>query len=318
MAQRRYTIVFYGAVLIAGLATYGVFRVLEAAKTSARVATQPVLVAAKNIPAGAALDPSALTVTHWPAVAVPPGALTSLQAARGRVARVPVFAGEAIVPGRLAREGTAPGLEAQIAPGMRAMSVRINDVAGLSGLVQPNSRVDVLVTLRHAGQTTEEVSKLFLENMRVLSMGSRTTRDGSGQATPATTATLEVTPEQAERLAVAQRQGMVQLVLRGFDDHDSTKTKGATSSEVLAQLRNAKPAPVVASAPTREARRAPRRAAAVEPPTPPPLAVAAPKKPDSLTVRVYRGSQVSQQKFQVDTTNDSTTTNGNGNSHEKP
>ena len=64
------------------------------------------------------------------------------------MARVPVFTGEAIVPGRLARAGTAPGLEARITPGMRAMSVRINDVAGMSGLVQPNSRVDVLVSLR--------------------------------------------------------------------------------------------------------------------------------------------------------------------------
>ncbi len=302
MAQRRYTIVFYAAVFIAAMATYGVYRVLQAAKMSSRVATKPVVVAAKDIPAGAALDKAALEVKHWPAVAVPKEAMSNLDAAVGRVARVPVFTGEAIVPGRLARAGTAPGLEARITPGMRAMSVRINDVAGMSGLVQPNSRVDVLVSLReNSGNRTEEVSKLFLENMRVLSMGSRTTRDDTGDPTPATTATLEVTPVQAERLAVAMRQGMIQLVLRGFDDTDSTDTKGASSSEVLAQLRDAKPAPVVAQASVRPA---PRRQREVERPTPPAVAVAPPiAKPDSLTVRVYRGNQVSQQKFQVDTTN---------------
>ena len=305
MAQRRYTIVFYAAVFIAAMATYGVFRVLQAAKMSARVATKAVVVAAKDIPAGAALDKQSLEVKQWPAVAVPKDAMGSLDAAVGRVARVPVYVGEAIVPGRLARAGTSPGLEARIAPGMRAMSVRINDVAGMSGLVQPNSRVDVLVSLRESnGNHTEEVSKLFLENMRVLSMGSRTTRDDTGDPTPATTATLEVTPTQAEKLAVAMRQGMIQLVLRGFADTDSTRTKGSTSSEVLAQLRDAKPAPVVAQAPERPVRSTPRRERTVEREVPPPVAVApAVVKPDSLTVRVYRGNQVSQQKFQVDTTN---------------
>jgi pilus assembly protein CpaB len=303
MAQRRYTIVFYAAVFIAAMATYGVYRVLQAAKMSAQVETKPVVVATKDIPAGAALDKQALEVRQWPGVAVPKEALTSLDAASGRVTRVPVFAGEAIVPGRLARIGTAPGLEARIAPGMRAMSVRINDVAGMSGLVQPNSRVDVLVSLRESNSShSEEVAKLFLENMRVLSMGSRTTRDDTGDPAPATTATLEVTPAQAEKLAVAMRQGMIQLVLRGFDDTDSTGTKGSTSSEVLAQLRDAKPAPVVAQAPPRPVRSTPRRQAEVE--RAPTVAVAPPvAKPDSLTVRVYRGNQVSQQKFQVDTAN---------------
>jgi pilus assembly protein CpaB len=311
MAQRRYTIVFYAALFIAGLATYGVYRVLHAAKTSARIAVRPVVVAAKDIPAGAALQRDLLEVKQWPAVSVPKGALTSVAAAGGRVTRVPVFAGEAIVPGRLAREGTAPGLEARITPGMRAMSVRINDVAGMSGLIQPNSRVDVLVSLREQSSngSPEEVSKLFLENMRVLSMGARTTRDDSGDPSPASTATLEVTPTQAEKLAVAMRHGNIQLVLRGFDDSDSTRTKGSTSSEVLAQLRIAKPTHVVAQTQTRPA---PRRAPEVKRDVPPPVAVAPPvaNKPDSLTVRVYRGNQVTQQKFQVDTANGNGTRNG--------
>jgi pilus assembly protein CpaB len=309
MAKRRYTIVFYAAVFIAAMATYGVYRVLQAAKASARIATRPVVVAAKDIQAGALLEKQSLSVEEWPAVAVPKNALESLNGAQGRVARVPVFAGEAIVEGRLARPGTSPGLEARITPGKRAMSVRINDVAGMSGLVQPNSRVDVLVSLRERGEhSTEEVAKLFLENMRVLSMGSRTTRDDDGDAYPATTATLEVTPAEAEKLAVAMRQGTIQLVLRGFNDTDSTGTKGSSSSEVLAQLRVAQPAPAVAKAPPRPA---PKRSPDVKPAAPPPVAVAPPvAKLDSLTVRVYRGSQVTQQKFQIDTTTGTSGANG--------
>jgi pilus assembly protein CpaB len=311
MAQRRYTIVFYAAVFIAAMATWGVYRVLKAAKTSARIATRSVVVAAKDIPAGAALEKHSLEVKPWPAIAVPKEALSTLESAVGRVARVPVFAGEAIVSGRLARAGTAPGLEARITPGMRAMSVRINDVASLSGLIQPDSRVDVLVSVREGGrqQATEEVSKLFLENMRVLSMGSRTMRDQSGEATPATTATLEVTPVQAEKLAVAMRHGVIQLVLRGFDDDDSTGTTGSTSSEVMAQLREAKPQAVVAQVEKRPPR-SPSKAPA-ERVVPPPVAVApAVVRPDSLTVRVYRGNTVTQQKF--DTTHANGSTNGNG------
>jgi pilus assembly protein CpaB len=311
MAQRRYTIVFYAAVFIAAMATYGVYRVLKAAERSAQITTRAVVVASKDIPAGAALDKQSLSLVQWPAVVVPKEALATLEAAQSRVTRVPVFAGEAIVAGRLARPGTAPGLEARITPGMRAMAVRINDVAGMSGLVQPNSRVDVLVSLREPGnRTTEEVSKLFLENMRVLSMGSRTTRDESGEPTPATTATLEVTPAQAEKLAVAMRQGTIQLVLRGYDDRDSTGTKGTSGSEVLAQLRSARPAPVVAEAPPRPA---PKRTE-VKRVTPPPVALApAPVKQDSFTVRVYRGNNLTQQKFpQADTTSGNGTINGHG------
>src|SRR5690606_28208414 len=110
----------------------------------------------------------------------------------------------------------------------------INDVAGISGLIQPNSRVDVLVTLRDriAGEEAQ-VAKLFMENMRVLSVGTEVQRGLDGKPINATTATLEVTPTEAERLAVAMNQGTVQLVLRGYGDPDTTDTKGARSADVL-------------------------------------------------------------------------------------
>lgn len=294
MAERRYTLVFYAAILIAGAATYGVYRALEASKESGRVVTSQVVVAAQDIPEGHQIDRVVLTTGQWPVQTLPAGAFSSIDSVVGRVTRVPVFEGEPIVPGRLAPAGTTGGLEIKIAPGKRAMSVKINDVAGISGLIQPNSRVDVLVNIRDdRDQKETQVAKLFMENMRVLSVGQQVTRGDDGKPINATTATLEVTPEEAERLAIAMGQGSIALVLRGYGDPDSVKTSGATSVDVLAQMRNGK---LISLKPAESQPK--RRASAPPPPPPPPVVVqVAPRSPDSLTVQVYRGSAMSQNKF---------------------
>ena len=304
MAERRYKTIFYGAVLVAAIATLGVYRVLQAARAGGRVATQPVVTAAQDVPEGVTLDRVALTVSQWPVPTVPAGAFASIDSVAGRVTRVSVFKGEPIVPGRLAPTGTGPGLEVKIGAGKRAMAVRINDVAGISGLIQPNSRVDVLVTFKEVTDDAKQVAKLFMENMRVLSVGTQVQRGEDGSAIKATTATLEVTPDEAERLAIALNQGSIQLVLRGYGDPDSIKTKGATSSDVLAQLRNGQtltPAPVKKAA-ARPVRRPP-------PPRPEPVRVvsAPPVRPESLRVQVYRGGKATEQKFAKDSTTVSAT-----------
>jgi len=294
MAGRRYTFVFYGAVAIAALATFGVYRVLENTKASSRVATRPLVVAAKSIPEGTAIDRASLSVREWPVATIPAGAYSNADSLIGRVTRVAVFEGEPFVPGRLAPSGTGPGIEVKITPGKRAMALRINDVAGVSGLIQPNSRVDVLVNIRSDGG--RQVSKLFMENMRVLSVGTRVERDAEGKAIEAASAALEVTPDEAERLAVAVNQGSIQLVLRGYGDPDSVRTKGANSSDVLSQLGQA---PERSPEP---ARPAPRRSAPQpRPVTPAPVVAAPPPKPDSLTVTVFRGGDVQKQRFEKPT-----------------
>jgi pilus assembly protein CpaB len=293
MAGRRYTFVFYVAVAIAAIATFGVYRVLENTKASSRIATRSLVVAAKNLPEGSAIDRTSLSVREWPVATIPAGAYASTDSLIGRVTRVAVFVGEAIVPGRLAPSGTGPGIEVKITPGKRAMGVRINDVAGVSGLIQPNSRVDVLVNIRANDQSSRQVSKLFMENMRVLSVGTRVERDAEGKAIEATTAALEVTPDEAERLAVAVNQGSIQLVLRGYGDPDSVRTKGANSSDVLSQLGSAPERTVEpVQRPARRAAPPPRPAA------PAPVVQAPPEKPDSLTVTVFRGNEVQRQRFE--------------------
>jgi pilus assembly protein CpaB len=293
MAGRRYTFVFYVAVAIAAIATFGVYRVLENTKASSRIATRPLVVAARNLAEGSSIDRSSLSVREWPVATVPAGAFASADSLIGRVTRVAIFEGEPLVPGRLAPNGTGPGIEVKITPGKRAMGLRINDVAGVSGLIQPNSRVDVLVNIRSNTDGGKQVSKLFMENMRVLSVGTRVERDAEGKAIEATTAALEVTPQEAERLAVAVNQGSIQLVLRGYGDPDSVKTRGASTSDVLSQLGSA---PERSPEPPRPAVRRP--VPQPRPAAPPPVASAPPPKPDSLTVTVFRGADVQRQKFE--------------------
>jgi len=304
MAERRYTMVFYAAIATAVVATFGVYRYLQQAKQSSEVPMRGVVIASQDMSEGEKLDRLSLSLAQWPAGTAPDSAFTSIDSAVGRVVRVPVFKGEPIVPGRLAPAGTGPGLEVKIEPGKRAMALKINDVAGLSGLIQPNSRVDVLVTLQaNQQQNIKEQAKLFMNNMRVLSVGTQVERGDDGKPIQATTATLEVTPEQAEQLAVAVNQGTIQLVLRGYGDPDSVTTPGATSTDVLAQLRS-RPA-LKEEAPKPEHRRTRDRPAPAPMPVPTPVAVRtaiAEPRADSVVVRVYRGDKLSQQKFEKDST----------------
>lgn len=256
MAERRYTTIFAFAVLTAGVATFGIYRVLQASKARNKIQTQPVVVALQDIQEGQAIDRQAVSLAQWPVGTVPAGAFVNIDSVAGRVTRIDVFKGEVIVPGRLAPTGTEPGLAVKITPGKRALAIRLDDVAGLNGLIQPNSRVDVLVTLPDQQKDGQQVAKLFMSNMRVLSVGtiSQTSRDNRPIQAP--TATLEVTPEEAERLAIAQNVGRIQLALRGYGDPDSIKTEGAKSADVLAQLREAPPAKAsdLASRPTGRSR----------------------------------------------------------------
>ena len=299
MAERRYTMVLYGALIVAAIATFGAYRMLGALRDQTRVPTRPVVIATKDLPEGVSLDRLALTTRNWPIATVPVGAFSSVDSAVGRVTRIAIFNGEAIVPGRLAPVGAGAGLEQKIAPGTRAMAVRINDVAGISGLLQPNSRVDVLVTLAEdANNRDTQMAKLFMENMRVLSVGTAVQRDADGKPNNATTVTLGVTPQQAEQLAVAMNKGSIQLVLRGYGDPDTVRTAGATSKDVLGLLRGA---PAVKPA---EADREVRKRV-VAPPKPVPVAVVVatkPAPPDSVTVSVYRAEKPTKQTFEKPST----------------
>lgn len=261
MSDRRpsvQTILFF-AVFVGLVAVLGALKALQATI----VPTQRIVVAVRDIPEGTVIDRRSVTTTDWPAATVPVGAFATIDSVVGRIARVAVFSRDVLVPGRLAPVGSRPGLEAKISPGKRAMGVPIDDVAGITALIQPNSRVDLLVTMRMGPPNQRQVAKVFMENMRVLSIDWHDERDGARDPIDATLATLEVTPGEAERLAVAMNQGSIQLVLRGYGDPSNVTTSGATSTDVLARLRNARAARLPAADVRPEPRRTLPRAAPV-------------------------------------------------------
>lgn len=298
MAAKRYSFVFYVAIIVAIAATYSVFRVLESTKASSRVATAPVVVAARDINEGESIDRLAVTVSQWPVSTVPVGAYGRIDSVAGRVARVAVFNGEPIVPGRLAPEGTTPGLITKITPGKRAMAIRINDVSGIAGMIQPNSRVDILLATT-VGDATR-TAKIFMENMRVLAMQTSTTKTEDGRPIPATVATLEVTPGESELLGVAQQQGSIQLVLRGYGDPDSVKTRGATTADVERSLRDVQPPRATATNRPASPRQAPPRVVAETIRVREPVAVAPKPKADTNKVEIFRGATKTELKFSKD------------------
>ena len=303
MAAKRYTLIFYAALVVAVIATFGVYRILEATKASSRVATTPVVVAAKDVPEGVLIDRVSVQVAQWPVGTQPAGAFTSVDSVVGRVARVTVFKGEALVPGRLAPDGTGAGLEVKITPGKRAYGIRVNDVATLAGMIQPNSRVDIMVVIDNPNEGGKRVAKLFMSNMRVLAIGPVTQRAEDGRALAGAVATIEVTPQQSEELAIASTQGQIQLVLRGYGDPDTVDTKGADAAGIVKGLRSA---PTVTERPApRRTSPAPRQTTTVAP-APPPVVVAPPvqpKRPDTVSVKIIRGTNKAEEvRFQTDST----------------
>ena len=208
-----------------------------------RRTTVPVVVAARDMSKGVIIDRMALVVAQWPAGTQPAGAYGSVDSVAGRVTRVPIYKGEAIVHARLAANGTRAGLEVKITPGKRAYGIRINNVASLAGMVQPNSRVDIMVVTNDPA-ASKQVAKLFMSNMRVLAIGAAPERAQDGRPINAAVASIEVTPVQSEQLAIAAAQGALQLVLRGYGDPDTVSTGGAVANDVLNDIRRSRPAAV--------------------------------------------------------------------------
>ena len=180
-------------------------------------------------------------------------------------------------------KGSGLGLAPTIPVGMRAVSVRVNDVAGVAGFVLPGMRVDVLVTGRLPSDPGS-ITSTCLQNIQVLSAGTTIQADAKGQAMPSPTVTLLVSPDQAETLTLANSEGHIQLVLRNSSDQTIEKTSG----RAVAELYNRHPTPTPKENDTPKPR--PRPVAPLAPAPPPVVAVAPPPPPPPDQVVVIRGT----------------------------
>lgn len=204
------------------------------------VETSAVVVASQELKPGTAIERNTLDLVQWPKGHEPATSLQDVDVVVGRQVKGMVYPGEPILESRLVPKGEDGGMQVRIPVGMRAVSVKVDPVIGVSGFVQPGSRVDVVATLKRTGG--ESVSKMVLQNMLVLAAEHEVESDGD-KPIEATTVTLAVTPEDAERLAMARAEGEVVLALRNLRDEAMVETLGFTASDIGGPLMAAKPEP---------------------------------------------------------------------------
>ncbi|HYL74168.1 MAG TPA: Flp pilus assembly protein CpaB [Bryobacteraceae bacterium] len=243
-----------------------------------------IILAARPLAVGTTIKPADIKLGKIPAAAFPKGAFGKAEEVIDRPVVSNILIDEAILDGRLATRGSGYGLAPIIPVGMRGVTVRVNDVTGISGFVLPGMRVDVLVT-GHPVTADSTMTATALQNMLVLSAGTTVQADARGQAIQAATVTLLATPDQAETLTLANNEGRIQLVLRNGSDQTIEKTSGREIAELYGSRPSHKKSPDPAPRPVRRPAPPPVvTAVATAPPPPPP-------PPDQIVV--IRGTQKS-------------------------
>ena len=240
-----------------------------------------VVLAGKPMAVGMTVKAADLKLGKVPATSFPKGAFSKPDEVIDRPVISNILMDEPILEGRLAARGSGQGLAPIIPVGMRAVAVRVNDVAGVAGFVLPGMRVDVLVTGRPP-ESNGTVTTTCLQNILVLSAGTTIQPDAKGQAIQAPTVTLLVSPDQAETMTLANSEGHIQLVLRNGSDQTIEKTSGRELAELYGVRRTKVTLPAQISKPRLQV----RPAESYLPPAPPP-----PPPPDQVIV--IRGTQKS-------------------------
>ena len=234
--------------------------------------TDKVAVALVDISLGSRLSPEMVRMVDWPSNAMPPGAIMDAKLVETRVARTSIQRGEPIMEGKLAPPGTQGGLSAVVADGKRAMTVRVNDVVGVAGFALPGNFVDILVNTQEEGAKNnankdQTISKIVLERILVLAIAQESSRDET-KPKVVNAVTLELTPDQAEKLDLARSVGTLSLVLRNQIDPSPVNTAGATKAKLLDVKAPTTPAANPASAPRPAAKRVLVRRAPAPAPAP--------------------------------------------------
>ncbi len=279
MNRNRLLLIGILALGVGALVSYMVYTTLRRTVATVKQANTQVVVAALDLQVGAKLEDKDLQEIRLPGANLPQGYFQNKADVLGRGVVVPIAKGEFILPSKLAAENAGAGLPSLIPPGMRAVSVRVNEVVAVAGFVIPGTRVDVLLTGNPRG-TDEPLTTTVLENVEVLAAGQKLQRSAQGEPQSVPVITLLVSPEDAQKLTMASSEGYIQLAMRHPVD---------TSEENLAVLRDSSlyrrggPAPDPRPARTRV-----RRAAAAPKPAP---------QPSMYVVEMIKGDKRDTAKF---------------------
>ena len=199
-----------------------------------------VVIAAQDVPLGTPLTTAALKTVEWPRANVLAGSVEDPKAIEGRVVRTTLVSGEPVLESKLAPPGASGGLAASIGAGHRAITVKVNEVVGVAGFALPGNRVDVLVSVPAANMQESDkqpIAKIVLEGILVLAIAQEAHRDDT-KPKVVNAVTLEVTPQQAEKLDLARSIGTLSLALRNQVDTQSAVTPGVRPAQLLS-LRDA-------------------------------------------------------------------------------
>jgi pilus assembly protein CpaB len=267
------------AVIAAGVASFGAYRAIQSIPVrEVEVAQVQLVVAARSVPVGTLLTKDDVKLVPWPSASQVPGAFTAPEQVVNRGVIDGLAENEPLTETKLAPVGSGAGLPPTITEGMRAISLKVNEVVGVAGFVVPGTRVDVLVALR---REPDAMARVVVSNVTVLTAGTRFDQENAqrdGKPIPTSVVTLLVTPEDAEKLTLAAEHGKVMLTLRNPLDVEPTKTEGA---KLAALFEGPNPPPVQK---TIQGRRVSRAA-------PPPPAPPAPKAYVVETIRAAKRSE---------------------------
>lgn len=237
--QSRTLLVVGASLLLAAVASFALYRAIQRIPVrQVEVASTKVVVAAQQIPVGTVLQPADLRVVAWPARNPVPGAVEDPAKLVGHGVIEPISQNEPVTLTKVADPAAGGGLPPMIPAGMRAISVRVNEVIGVAGFVVPGTRVDVVVTVdNNQDARTGPMTRTVVSNVQVLTAGSRFDQEKAkqeGKPIQTTVVTLMVLPDDAEKIALAQNEGKLTLVLRNPLDVAPTATNGVRLASLLA------------------------------------------------------------------------------------
>lgn len=232
MIKNRALFLLFASLVISLIAVWGGFRwVTRQVEVRTTAKLMRLVVASEPLSAGSRLSPNRLKLVDWPTDNPVPGSFSDVAALRDRVIMVPIASGEPLLEAKLAPVGNRAGLTATIKPGLRAVTIHVNEVGGVAGFALPGSLVDVVVTLQE--DQGRMISKIVLQKILVLAIAQEVTMKDEVKAKVVNTVTLEVTPQQAEKLDLAGSVGTLALALRNQLDVAEVATQGIHKNELL-------------------------------------------------------------------------------------
>src|SRR5579862_3239576 len=279
MNRNRLLMIGVIALAIGAFVSFVVYRNLQSGRAQASGPGEDILVAADDLQVGTKIEDKDLRFVHMLSADLPAGVFHFKNKVIGRGVIQPIQRGEFILTNKLAGENAGSGLPALIPPGMRAVSVRVNDTTSVSGFVLPGTRVDVLLTGSPEGGQTQTTT--VLENIAVIATGQKLERNSAGEPQTTPVITLLLSPDDAQKLTLASNQGRIQLTLRNPLDTRQMELAAARSDALYKNF--APPAPP---------KEAPKQSKVKRAPAPPVAAIPLP-----YTVEVYKGDKKEEDKF---------------------